>query len=134
MSELREYDRSPTRSYPDLGKPESLAPDSVRGRMALLRSAGLKAWLLAPFLLAGYAMVALMLLIAITKISAPESTGLWMYYVDGVRHFAGGINTGGMRGREVLGYWLVVIPLVIATLLHLGLSGLFRLVTRRTPR
>jgi hypothetical protein len=134
MSDLREYDSKPTQSYADALEPQAVVTDTLRGRMGLLRSAGLKAWLLAPFLLAGYAMVALMLLVAITKISAPESTGLWMYYVDGVRHFAGGINTGGMRGREVLGYWLVVIPLVIATLLHLGLSGLFRLVTRRSPR
>lgn len=99
-----------------------------------MRSAGFKGWLIAPFLLVGYAMVLLMLVIAFTKISAPENTGLWVYYVDGVRHYAGGINTGGMRGREVLGYWLVVAPLAIATLLHLGLAGLFRFVTRRPGR
>lgn len=133
MSETQHRDRNPVRSSESF-ESRTLAADTVRGRVSLLRSAGFKGWLLAPFLIAGYAMVFLMLAIAFAKISAPENTGLWVYYVNGVRHFAGGINTGGMRGREVLGYWLVVAPLAIATLLHLGLAGLFRFVTQKQKR
>lgn len=114
-----------------LGEPE---PEPVKGRFSRLRAAGMRGFLAAPILFVGYAVVLVMLAIAAAKIFAPESTGVWVYYVNGVRHYAGGINTDRQPGTEVLGYWLVVASLGIATVMHLCLSALYRMVTRKRGR
>lgn len=98
----------------------------------LVRS-GPTGYLALPFVLVGYLIVALLLLITVLKISAPGEVGLWVYYIDGVRHFSGGIMTDNQPGKEVLGWWLVVVPIFAAWSLHKTLSTTTRFITRQKP-
>lgn len=144
--------RAPARSVADvladLGEPEAYAhrfmdeeaPPPPRGPVALrgigrLATGGWRSLPALLLVLAGYAVVALALLLAVVKLVSPDSIGVWVLEVEGVRRsrFAG-VTTEPQAGREVLGLTLVALLLLVAGAIHFSLSALLRRVLRQSER
>ena len=73
-----------------------------------------------------YAVAVMALVLAATKVVAPDSIGVWIREIPHEPRYLVGITDRAPEGREVLGYWLIVPLLVIAASIHLGVSRLLK--------
>jgi hypothetical protein len=141
--------RSPTRPIDDvlaeLGPPDVYArhflrdgavPQITASRWA--RALGRLAdgrWTSRPLLflvVAAYAVAVLALVLAVSKVLAPDSLGLWIAEVPGRSRprFFFGVTDQAQEGREVLGYWIILPLLLIAVSIHLGIARFLKRALR----
>ena len=151
---LERTEREPSRPIADvlaeLGTPERYATQflpadhaapaqrtTALGAIARLASGR---WTSLPLLLlvvTAYSVAVLMLLLALWKLNLPAEVGLWIDHGEGGRRsFFFGATDGAPppKGREVLGYWIVPMLLLLATTIHLIMSALLRRLLRADAR
>jgi hypothetical protein len=146
--------RSPSRSVEEvlaeLGAPEEYARQFLRDeepappaaprlgtlhRLARLAAGGWRTLPLLSFVLASYAIAVFAFAIGFWKLVEPDATGLWINdFGGGRRSVLLGVSNPNQKGREVLGYWLVLIAFGISVSIHLAMSALLRRVLRNEPR
>jgi len=71
----------------------------------------------------GYLFLSVFVLLIITKIFAPQRTGLFM--IDG-KYKAFGFVSNPDEMKEVLGYWFIPLTLVVALFFYVAITMLFR--------
>ena len=105
-------------------------PDSLRA-IARLATGG---WTRLPLLFVvvlAYGAAAGLVIVAVWKFFEPDAVGLWGGQVGVRNRWAVGVSDPNMPGRELLGYWIVPVALVIAAAIHLVMSALLRRLLRR---
>jgi hypothetical protein len=143
--------RSPSRTVDDvlaeLGSPEVYArrflsndeplppprPTALRG-LARLATGRLRTLPLFAVVVGAYAIAAFTFLFAIAKLMEPNATGLFVNNVDGHRQVLLVWSDPRAKGRDVLGYGIVPIALLISVSIHLVMSALLRRVLRNDDR
>ena len=144
--------RAPFRSaeevLAELGPPEAYArqflpeeevaaparrPDSLRG-IARLATGGLAKLPLLFVVVAAYAIALFTFLLAVAKLMEPDATGLFVSNTPAGRSVMLVWSHPNHGGRDVLGYGLVPLALLISIAIHLAMSALLRRVLRRDQR
>jgi hypothetical protein len=128
----------PPEAYARPFLPEAPTPSHRPGALAGIARLATGGWPTAPLLCIvafAYSVAVLWVLIAVTKLTDPSDTGLWIDPASGrIRSFGVGMSEANRRGREVLGYWLVPIALLIAYAIHRGVAALLRRLLRDEGR
>ncbi|HET7456644.1 MAG TPA: hypothetical protein VFJ74_03250 [Gemmatimonadaceae bacterium] len=77
-----------------------------------------------------YAVAVFTFVLALGKLAEPHATGLFVRTVGSHRYVAIVWSDPYAQGRDVLGYWLVPLALLVSLAIHLAASALFRRLLR----
>jgi hypothetical protein len=128
----------------ELGDPREYARGFLHGdtntaeagtitRVAAIATGGLRSLPLLMIVAFAYGIATVLMLLAFAKLLEPNATGLYISTAGGHRNVDFVISNPNHPGHEVLGYWLVVIPLLITAIIHFLVSRLLRRFVRK-PR
>jgi hypothetical protein len=110
------------------------ASDPLHG-VARLATGSWRVLPLLLFVVSAYAVAVFALFVAVSKLIEPDATGLWIHYVNGERRSISFVLSDPRQpGREVLGYALVPLALLVALTIHVAMAALLRQVLRRDTR
>ena len=114
-----------------LGKAaRTLSPGAVLKGLYLAVYKGVRVALFSLLFVIGYAAALTFGMVALLKPIIPRHAGIFFSPEGGL---AAGILGGNTQGyRDILGYWVIPISLMLAVLLYVGLTKLLRLL--RSPR
>jgi uncharacterized membrane protein len=143
----RAPDRGAADVLAELGPPEAYArqflpePDEPRPgppagtlhRLARLATGGLRTIPLLFLVVSAYAVALFAFLLALNKLLEPEATGLF-FELRGKRGVMFVLSDPNHGGRDVLGFWLVPLALLVSLAIHLAMSALLRRVLRTDAR